>query len=50
MIPVKASQLRTPDRLVPPIPGRQAVAQHLAHRLAGYPTRRAAARSLNPST
>ena len=30
-------QLRTPDRLRPAIPGRPAVAQHLAHRLAGQP-------------
>ena len=30
-------QLRTPDRLLPAIPRRQAVAQHLAHRLSGQP-------------
>ena len=42
--PGEGVQLRTPDRLVPPIPGRPAVAQHLAHRLAGEPdaTRRRA--------
>ena len=50
MIPVKASQLRTPDRLRPAIPGRPAGAQHLAHRLAGQPEaarRRALAQSLH---
>ena len=35
MTPVKGLQLRTPDRLLPAIPRRQAVAQHLAHRLSG---------------
>ena len=50
MIPVKPYQLRTPDRLRPAIPGRPAVAQHLAHRLAGQPEaarRRALAQSLH---
>ena len=37
MTPVKASSFGTPDRLLPAIPGRHAVAQHLAHRLAGQP-------------
>ena len=33
--PHETVQFRTPDRLRPAIPGRQAVAQHLAHRLSG---------------
>ena len=35
--PREGLQLRTPDRLLPAIPRRQAVAQHLAHRLSGQP-------------
>ena len=35
--PREGVQLRTPGRLSPAIPGRPAVAQHLAHRLAGQP-------------
>ena len=35
--PREGAQLRTPDRLVPAIPRRQPVAQHLAHRLASQP-------------
>ena len=44
MIPVKASSFGRRTGWWPPIPGRQAVAQHLAHRLAGSPeaTRRRA--------
>ena len=48
--PGEGVQFRTPDRFRPTIPGRQAVAQHLAHRLPGQPEAPAAARSLNPST
>ena len=50
MSPVKASSFRTPDRFRPTIPGRQAVAQHLAHRLPGQPEapgRRPLAQSLH---
>ena len=48
--PGEAVELRTPDRLRAPIPRRRAVAQHLAHRLAGQskaPRRRALAQPLH---
>ena len=50
MTPVKASSFGRRGRLSPAIPGRPAVAQHLAHRLAGQPEaarRRARAQPLH---